>query len=186
MNELLNTIKSMTNEQTTTDWREDDWMEKRRQEGYIITERYVRMEEERQRKEEREWRTKENERRERELMMRRKRYEEMKKKPKVTFEEFDCLERWSGKECGEIVFDSKKECWKQDKSVFHRLLGGRCHLVFLIENKENERFGMYLNTRIEEKCDVLMSTDDQSFHFSLVSNVLKEPMRFEVRNKKRG
>ena len=54
------------------------------------------------------------------------------------------LENWTGLRCGEVVFDSDEDNWKQDRSVFNDRIIGRNHLVFLIEDEGGEKFGYYL------------------------------------------
>ena len=60
-------------------------------------------------------------------------------------------------------------------------------LIFLIEDRDGEKFGYYLNTEIIDKyrCDI--KTDDKSFHFNLQSNGrLQQPMKFEIKDLKYG
>ena len=76
------------------------------------------------------------------------------------------LEEWIGLICGEIIFDSKKDNWKENESIFNERIKGRKQLLFIIEDERNEKFGYYLNSRIYNKYDQWMSSDIKSFEFN--------------------
>ena len=60
-------------------------------------------------------------------------------------------------------------------------------LVFLIEDKDGEKFGYYLNREVIEKYGKLIETDNKTFEFNLESNGrLQQPMKFEIKNLYRG
>ena len=96
-------------------------------------------------------------------------------------QEIKLLEEWTSLKCGDIIFDSNKDNWSRNKSVFNERIIGKKQLVFLIEDEENYKFGYYLNTEIQNKFDKRLSTDNKTFEFNLKSNgVLTQPMKFEI------
>ena len=102
--------------------------------------------------------------------------------------ELNQLEKWSGMQCGEIIFDSEKDNWNEESSVFNDRIIGKKSLTFLIEDEDGERFGYYFNNRITEQYNEWISTTNKSFLFNLHSKEkrLAKPMRFEILNKTYG
>ena len=95
--------------------------------------------------------------------------------------QFEQFEKWTSMQCGEVLFDSYKHKWSVNNSEFNKKIIGKEKLIFLIENNENEKFGYYLHTKIEEKYDEWNQTDMNSFEFNLESNGrLQGPMKFDV------
>ena len=81
----------------------------------------------------------------------------------------------------ELIFDSDICDWDVETSTFENHISNKEKLIFLIENKENERFGYYLHTKIEEKYREWISTDNQSFLFTIEShNQLIQPMKYDI------
>ena len=94
------------------------------------------------------------------------------------------LEEWTHLKCNELVFDSNIDDWSIHSSVFNKRIIGKKQLVFLIVDEENEIFGYYLNTQIENQYyeTFFKATDFKSFEFNLQSNNnrLYKPMKFEI------
>ena len=117
-----------------------------------------------------------------EMTEEQRRIEYEKKKEEKQRKQF---EEWTRMRCGEIIFDSDKDNWKQNESVFDDKVKGRKQLLFIIENDYYEKFGYYLNTDIKNEYneDQYVSTDAKSFLFSIESNErLNIPMKFPIKN----
>ena len=58
----------------------------------------------------------------------------------------------------------------------------------MIEDEDNEKFGCYINTEIEEYFYDYVETDNQSFVFNLQSqnNRLPRPMKFDIIDTEKG
>ena len=65
---------------------------------------------------------------------------------KLTKEEMKQIEEWTGKKCSEIIFDSDKDNWDVNTSDFDAKIMNKSHLVFVIEDEENNsiKWGMKL------------------------------------------
>ena len=90
---------------------------------------------------------------------------------------------------GETLFDSNIDNWSYKTSVFNEKIIGKDKLVFLIEDKDGEIFGYYLNSEISKYIEYhdWNRTDSKSFHFNLHSNgLLPGPTRFDIKNIKKG
>ena len=95
------------------------------------------------------------------------------------------IEEWTGLKCSEIVFDSDKDDWSWETSVFNEKIFGKKQLTFVIEDEDGEIFGYYCNTKIIEKYYDGQETDEKSFEFNLRSNGrLEKPMKFEIKDLK--
>ena len=80
------------------------------------------------------------------------------------------IEEWTRMKCSEILFDSDRNDWNQNSSVFNECIEGKKNIIFIVEDKENNKYGYYFNgTIIEEQYDEWMKSSD-SFLFSLKSN----------------
>ena len=100
------------------------------------------------------------------------------------------LEEWTGLKCNEIIFDTNIDKWDtRDRIIFNKTIL-KDQLIFMIEDEDGEIFGYYLNTEIlNNRCFGASNiADDKSFHFNLQSknNRLGKPMKFEIKNLKRG
>ena len=96
------------------------------------------------------------------------------------------LEEWTGLKCGDILFDSDVDNWNINESLLNERIIGKKQIAFIIEDSDNELFGYYLNSTVEEKYTIL-STDKKSFHFNLESfGRLKYPTQFPIQNIKLG
>ena len=51
------------------------------------------------------------------------------------------IQEWSSKKCGEVIFDSNKDNWSQNTSVFDDRVINKSHLIFLVEDNDNNKFG---------------------------------------------
>ena len=100
----------------------------------------------------------------------------------MTPTQMDIINEWTGLQINEVVFDSKKDNWTKDSSVFNEKIFGKKQLTFLIEDKYGQKFGYYLNTSIDQNGG---KADEKSFHFNLDSKGrLSSPMKFEIRKAK--
>ena len=94
------------------------------------------------------------------------------------------LEEWTSMKCSDIVFDSNIDDWSTSL-VLNEIIIGKKRLTFLIEDKDGEIFGYYLNTKIIEKQRIQPQvTDSKSFHFNLQSpnNRLPNPIQFKIKD----
>ena len=98
------------------------------------------------------------------------------------------MEKWTNKKCGEVIFDSNKDNWNQNTSVFNEKIQNRSNLAFIVEDEQKNKFGYFLSTQIQlTKYDAWISTDTNTFLFSLKSNGrLKGMMKFEIKNTNNG
>ena len=74
------------------------------------------------------------------------------------------LEQWCNLYCDEIIFDSDKDNWSKRTSNLNEIIKGRSHLMFVIEDDNNEMFGFYFNKQIPLN-ENYIETDDKSFYF---------------------
>ena len=123
----------------------------------------------------------------------RKRIEDIKKSQdgiKAMLDSAECkqLEEWTSMKIDCVVFDSTKDNWREDTSVFHKKIEGKKNLIFLIEETKGNKFGYYLSTKIEEGVvNKWVPTDTNSFLFNLKSqNRLKTMMKYEIRKDRFG
>ena len=101
-------------------------------------------------------------------------------------DEIKQLEKWTKLSCGNVLFDSYFCDWKTSKSLNNRIIGKE-HLLFVIEDVNNEKFGYYLNSKVANRFYCQLPTDKYSFHFNLESNTrLPSPMKFEINDTEWG
>ncbi|BFU24979.1 predicted protein [Entamoeba histolytica] len=106
---------------------------------------------------------------------RKKRKEEEKRRK----EEMLQLEEWTNRKVSNILFDSDKDDWKQGTSVFDQRMMNKEHIIIIIEDEEGNKFGGYVNSKIDE---VGYINDSQSFLFSLESNGrMKGMKKFDIK-----
>ena len=98
------------------------------------------------------------------------------------------LEEWTKMKIDYVLFDSRKDNWREDTSVFHEKLKEKSNLIFLIESTCGNKFGYYLSTSIHPTIvNRWVETDDRSFLFNIKSdNRLKNMMKFEIRKGRFG
>ena len=105
----------------------------------------------------------------------------------MKYKEMKQLEVWTSLKCGDILFYHNEKGFSTNISNILNTLFGKKQILFLIEDKSNEKYGYYLNTTIEEKYDSYQKTDNKTFHFNLDSNGrLSKPMKYEIKNRKYG
>jgi hypothetical protein len=96
-------------------------------------------------------------------------------------EEQNQLEQWTGKKCNEVIFDSDKDNWSQNTSVFDDRVKGKSNLMFVIEDTNNNKFGSYITASIKTTAN--NEQDSNAFLFSLKSNGRVNGMyKFEIKS----
>ena len=125
----------------------------------------------------------EREERERKEAEERRKREEMKRKLNgiVHENEKKQIEEWTNKKCSEILFDSDKDNWNQNTSVFDDRVQYKSNLIFVIEDTNNNKFGAFISASIQPNGNY--TTDYNSFLFSLKSNGrLNGMQKFEIQS----
>ncbi|BFU26225.1 trichohyalin, putative [Entamoeba histolytica] len=88
------------------------------------------------------------------------------------------LEEWTNRKLGNILFDSNKDNWKVNTSVFEERIMNNEHIIIIIDDLEGNKFGGYVNSKIDKVGEWI--NDSKSFVFSLESNGrLYEMMKFD-------
>ena len=89
----------------------------------------------------------------------------------------DYIEKWTKMKIGEKVFDSDVNKWTTENSEFGKLVFGKEHLVFVIEDSENNMFGCYIHSpincyqyKVNGEWKGSNIEDKNAFVFSLNSN----------------
>ncbi|BFU26166.1 trichohyalin, putative [Entamoeba histolytica] len=77
------------------------------------------------------------------------------------------IEEWTEKRINNILFDSDKDNWNKNKSVFDQRIMYKEHIIIIVEDEEGNKFGGYVNSKIDEDEWI---NDSKSFLFSLESN----------------
>ena len=94
--------------------------------------------------------------------------------------EIQQLQEWTEKKCDEIVFDSEKDNWSVNSSVFDDKVKGKKDLIFLIESDDGDKFGGYVTATINGTGSWIK--DENSFVFSLKKmNEIEKRMKFEIK-----
>ena len=86
----------------------------------------------------------------------------------LTQSEANVIERWTSRKLGPIIFDSNVDDWNRYTSSFLSKIHGRSHIICVIVDTSNNKFGFYVNACIN-KVD-LPIYDPNAFCFSLNSN----------------
>ncbi|BFU22181.1 trichohyalin, putative [Entamoeba histolytica] len=90
------------------------------------------------------------------------------------------IEEWTEKRINNILFDSDIDDWKEDTSVFEERIMNKEHIIIIIEDEEGNKFGGYVNSKIDEVDDYI--NDSKSFVFSLESNGrMKGMKKFDIK-----
>ncbi|BFU19916.1 trichohyalin, putative [Entamoeba histolytica] len=90
------------------------------------------------------------------------------------------LEEWTNRKIGNVLFDSDKDDWNVDTSVFGERIMHKEHIIIMIEDEDGNKFGGYVNSKIDEDGDYI--NDSKSFVFSLESNGRMEGMKkFDIK-----
>ena len=108
------------------------------------------------------------EREERERIERESRDQEKIAKMLLNEAEANQLEEWTSLKCGEVVFDSNKDDWSLNTSVFGDKVMNKSNLIIVIEDTNGNQFGGYVSVTIN-KYD-FFHKDSNAFIFSLKSN----------------
>ena len=90
------------------------------------------------------------------------------------------LQHWTGKTCCEVVFDTERDGYpKENSTEFEQKIKNRSQLLFVIEEEKGNKFGGYINAKIDKVESWI--TDSKAFFFSLQSNGrLNGMMKFDI------
>ncbi|BFU26113.1 trichohyalin, putative [Entamoeba histolytica] len=98
----------------------------------------------------------------------------------ITKHQIEQIEEWTNRKVGNILFDSDKDDWKEDTSVFDKRIINKEHIIIIIEDEDGNKFGGYVNSKIDEVESCI--NDSKSFIFSLKSNGrMKGMMKFDIK-----
>ncbi|BFU22652.1 trichohyalin, putative [Entamoeba histolytica] len=90
------------------------------------------------------------------------------------------IEELTEKRISNILFDSDKDDWNKDTSVFDQRIMNKEHIIIIIEDEEGNKFGGYVNSKIY-KIDE-WTNDSKSFLFSLESKGrMKRMKKFDIK-----
>ncbi|BFU20928.1 trichohyalin, putative [Entamoeba histolytica] len=90
------------------------------------------------------------------------------------------IEELTEKRINNILFDSDKDDWNRNTSVFDRRIMNKEHIIIIIEDKEGNKFGGYVNSKIDKVDGYIY--DSHSFVFSLESKGRNEGMmKFDIK-----
>ena len=99
----------------------------------------------------------------------------------LDYEEMNKLEEWTKMRCNKVIFDSNKDNWSVNYSVFDDKISGRNDLMFIIEDVNDNKFGGYVYSLISNTNQYIK--DSKSFLFSLKSNRRINAMqKFEIKS----
>ncbi|BFU19242.1 trichohyalin, putative [Entamoeba histolytica] len=91
------------------------------------------------------------------------------------------IEEWTERRINNILFDSDKDDWNKNTSVFDQRIKNKEHIIIIIEDSRGNRFGGYVNSKID-KYDYYIK-DSKSFLFSLESKGRIEGMKkFDIKD----
>ena len=120
----------------------------------------------------------------------RKRLVEMKMLEKIHQEliekhsdEINQLQQWTNKTFKSVIFDSTVHSWEMNNSVFSQKVYGKEHVVFIVEEKFGNKFGLYFNGLISQIASKDGNTingalaDPDAFLFTLKANGKEEGMK---------
>ena len=95
------------------------------------------------------------------------------------------IEEWTQKKCTEFLFDSEKDDWNYQTSVFDTKIINKSNLLFLLEDTENNKCGYFFNGTITTTNNWIKGNN--SFMFILQSNGrINKMMKFEEQNNTLG
>ncbi|BFU25804.1 trichohyalin, putative [Entamoeba histolytica] len=90
------------------------------------------------------------------------------------------LEELTEKRINNILFDSDKDNWNKNTSVFNQKIMNKEHLIIIIEDEDGNKFGGYVNSKIDKVDECI--NDSKSFLFSLESNGrMKGMKKFDIK-----
>ncbi|BFU20722.1 hypothetical protein EHI2019_001026100 [Entamoeba histolytica] len=64
------------------------------------------------------------------------------------------IEEWTNRRVGDKIFDSDKDDWKVNTSVFESRLMSKEHIIIIIEDEDGNKFGGYVNCKIDDDDDI--------------------------------
>ncbi|BFU23180.1 hypothetical protein, conserved [Entamoeba histolytica] len=147
-------------------------------------------------KEERQKKKEEKQKRKKEYKMKMlqeeaKKKEEEKKKQccqeteeQLRIKEMKQFEEWTNRKVGGVLFDSYVSDWNQRTSVCDKMLIGKEHILFVIEDTNGNKFGGYIDAKINVIGNWMK--DQKAFLFSLRSNGgLSNMMKFPLKQNKK-
>ncbi|BFU21029.1 trichohyalin, putative [Entamoeba histolytica] len=89
------------------------------------------------------------------------------------------IEEWTNRKISNIIFDSDKDDWNKNTSVFDQRIRNKEYIIIIIEDEEGNKFGGYVNEKINEDGWIY---DSNSFLFSLKSKGrMKGMMKFDIK-----
>ncbi|BFU21942.1 trichohyalin, putative [Entamoeba histolytica] len=89
------------------------------------------------------------------------------------------IEEWTNRKISNILFDSDKDDWNKNTSVFDQRIRNKEYIIIIIEDSEGNKFGGYVNEKINE--DGYYTNDSNSFLFSLESKGrMKGMIKFDI------
>ena len=74
----------------------------------------------------------------------------------LDYEEMKQLEEWTSLKCTDVLFDSFTDNWSENITDFDERINGKKQILFLIEDEDREKFGYYLNTKVENYFDGML------------------------------
>ncbi|BFU21509.1 trichohyalin, putative [Entamoeba histolytica] len=90
------------------------------------------------------------------------------------------LEELTEKRINNILFDSDKDDWNKNTSVFDERIMNKEHIIIIIEDEDGNKFGGYVNEKIDKVDECIY--DSKSFVFSLESKGrMKGMMKFDIK-----
>ncbi|BFU23760.1 trichohyalin, putative [Entamoeba histolytica] len=90
------------------------------------------------------------------------------------------LEELTEKRINNILFDSDKDDWSKNTSVFDQRIMNKEHIIIIIEDEDGNKFGGYVNEKIDKVGTWI--NDSKSFVFSLESKGrMKGMMKFDIK-----
>ncbi|BFU26452.1 predicted protein [Entamoeba histolytica] len=102
-----------------------------------------------------------------------------------TMEEIKQIEEWTERRINNTLFDSVKDDWNKFTSVFRERIMNKEHIIIIIEDSEGNKFGGYVNSKIDKVDDKIY--DSYSFVFSLESKGRMEGMKkFYIKQQQRA
>ena len=78
------------------------------------------------------------------------------------------IEEWTEKRINNILFDSDKDNWNRNTSVFDQRIMNKEHIIIVIEDSRGNQFGGYVNSKIDKVGKWI--NDSKSLLFSLETN----------------
>ncbi|BFU24019.1 trichohyalin, putative [Entamoeba histolytica] len=90
------------------------------------------------------------------------------------------IEELTERRISNILFDSDVDDWNRNTSVFEERIWNKEHIIIIIEDEEENKFGGYVNEKIDKVDEWIY--DSKSFLFSLESNGrMERMMKFDIK-----